>query len=165
MDETVLKPLLIWQNEGDKRILLVTPGIKKKILDCDTKGLLNKINMGAKFLAKNKDTLMDNICPYRICQDGISSGFPYFKKRKIMCSANDLIFFLSKASYRYDEIPNQQLKSDLLELGSGALVLYCSHDGNIQELDHLVCLNFKASITIMASKELIESFKIRYLSV
>jgi hypothetical protein len=162
VNEEILKPLLVWQNEGDKRILLVTPGIKK-VLDCDTKGNVNKINMGAKILEKNKDSLMENACPYRICQDGISTAFNAITKRKLKVTAKDFTFFLDKPSYRYDEVPNPELRKELLAIGQGAILLYCSNDGNMKELDMLACLNFKASISVMASKELIESFKIRYL--
>ena len=118
--------------------------------------------MGTKFLARNKDTLMDNVCPYRICQDGILSMFPYMTKRKIKCTANDFKFFLSKTSFKHDEILNSGLKEEIKNLNQGGLVLFSEKDENIQDLDCLVCLNFKESISIMASKELLESFKIRY---
>ena len=39
IDESKLKPLTIQLNEGDKNVYLITPGIKK-LLDCDTKGMI-----------------------------------------------------------------------------------------------------------------------------
>ena len=119
--------------------------------------------MGTKFLARNKDRLMENICPYRICQDGILSMFPYMTKRKIKCNAEDFKFFLSETNFKYDKILNAALKEEIKNMGQGSLVIYSEKNDNIQDLDCLVCLNFKASISIMASKELLESFKIRYL--
>jgi len=160
-NEEVVKPLLIWQKEGDKRVLLVTEGVTK-LLKHDTKGVVNKINMGTKLLERNKEQFMDNICPYRVCQDGVLTVLPYMTKRKIKCPAIDFKFFITKSSHKYSEIPNEELREEIEALGQGACVLYAEKDGDIQTLDCLACLNFKTSITIMASKELIESFKIRY---
>jgi len=162
IDEEIIKPLMIWQNEGDRKILLVTPGIKR-LLNYDRKGGITKVNMGTKFLARNKDAFMDNLCPYRICQDALLSVLPYMKNRKIKVSAEDFKFFVGKPNCKYSDIPNPVAREAILQAGMGALALYCEKEENIQDLDCMACLNFKGSITIMASKELIESFRIRYL--
>ena len=43
INEEVIKPLLICQHQGDKKVLLITPGVKK-LLDCDNKGEFNFIS-------------------------------------------------------------------------------------------------------------------------
>lgn len=119
--------------------------------------------MGVKAFSKNKDNFLDNKCPYRLCQDAILSLFPFMTKRKVKCSAEEFKFLFQGQSIKYEDIPNENFRKEIKEAGQGAIVIYVEKDGQIQDLDCLVCLNHAASITPMASKEVVSSFKVRYL--
>ena len=119
--------------------------------------------MGAKAFSRNRDAFLDNKFPFRICQDAIQSLFPFMTKRKVQCSAADFIFFIQNPSIKYENIPNPELRKQIQDIGHGSFVLYCEKDGVIQDRDIIVCLNHANSVTPMVSKELVSSFKLRYL--
>ena len=119
--------------------------------------------MGVKVFSKNKDNFLENKCPYRLCQDAILSLFPFMTKRKVKCSVEEFKFLFQGQSIKFEDIPNEALRNEIREAGPGSLVVYTEKDGPIQDLDCLVCLNHAASITPMASKEVVSSFKARYL--
>jgi len=84
-------------------------------------------------------------------------------KRKIKCSADEFKFFIENNNVKYQDIPNEELRKQIQAAGQGSLVLYCENEGVVQDQDYIVCLTHAASITPMASKELVNSYKIRYL--
>jgi len=158
-----LRELFIQQTHGEKKVLLISPGIRK-VLDLDkSKGLVIKLNAGVKAFSKNKDAFKEFNCVYRLCQDAISSIFPLMSKRKIKCSAEEFKFFIENNNVKYQDIPNEELRNQIQAAGQGSLVLYCENEGVVQDRDYIVCLTHAASITPMASKELVNSYKIRYL--
>ena len=147
---------------GPKKILLISEAIRK-ILDFDTKQVLNKINLGVKAFARNKEGFSKNFCRYRICQDSIVALFPFISKRKIKCQLADFKFILEKKNLRHDEIKNEELRQELKDMNEGSVVLYLEggKDAKMAK-DVLVCQNFTKTITIMCSKELYGSFYIKY---
>ena len=180
IEENKLRSLTIQNNEGDKNVYLISPGIRR-LLDCDTKGetiafniniaklyknllgLVKKLNMGVKLFVRNKDSLKDNSFPYRICQDAVSAVFPYIGKRKIKVSGATFKEIVKKRNMRFADIKDTELREGLDKIESGALVLYAENDGNIQDRDCVVGLKFRASLSLMISKELGESLVIKYL--
>lgn len=122
--------------------------------------------MGVKAFSRNKASFKEFSCDYRICQDATLSLFPFMSsKRKIKCTAEEFKFFIQSPSIKYEEIENEELRKKIQGTGQGAVVLYAEKDGPIQDLDVLACLTHATSITPMASRELINSFKLRYTDV
>ena len=121
--------------------------------------------MGVKAFSRNKASFKEHNCVYRICQDATLSLFPFMKGRKIKCTAEEFKFFVQSPSIKYEEIENPELRKQIQGTGQGAIVLYAEKDGPIQDLDVLACLTHATSITPMASRELINSFKLRYFDV
>lgn len=121
--------------------------------------------MGAKALFKNRDVFLDNQYPYRLCQDAIQTLFPFFTKRKIRCSVSDFMYMVEKLNVRFNELPSDELKQRVKEEGQGCFVLYAEKEGPIQETDCLVCLCHGASVSVMVSRELVQSLKLRYNNV
>jgi len=154
--------LIYMMESGPKKILLISEAIRK-ILDFDTKQVLNKINLGVKAFARNKEGFSKNFCRYRICQDSIVALFPFISKRKIKCQLADFKFILEKKNLRHDEIKNEELRQELKDMNEGSVVLYLEggKDAKMAK-DVLVCQNFTKTITIMCSKELYGSFYIKY---
>lgn len=121
--------------------------------------LLNKINLGSKIFVKNKDGFTDNVCPFRVCQDSINIVFPFMSKRKVLVELEDFKFILQKKNLKHEELANQNLITELKELGQGSMVLIYEKNG-ISDL--LVCQNFSKTLSIMCSKELYGSFQLKY---
>lgn len=147
---------------GPKKISLISEAIRK-ILDYDTKQVLNKINLGSKAFVRNKEGFSNNYCKYRICQDSIVALFPFVNKRKIVCNLEDFKFILLKKNLRHNEIQNESFRKVLMETPEGSLILYMEGEkGSKLPKDILVCQNFTKTLTIMCSKELYGSFTIKY---
>jgi hypothetical protein len=170
----ITNELLIQQNEGEKKVSYISPGIRK-ILRMDQSGCkfywlyfniveVVKLNMGVKAFSKNRDVFLGNKFPYRICQDAISTFFPFMTKKKVKCSAEDFVFFFQNPSIKYEDIPNEKLREEIKSQGFGSMVLYTENDGPIKAMDHIVCLNHANSVTPMLAKELVSSFKLRYMN-
>lgn len=127
------------------------------------KGLVKKLNMGVKLFVRNKESLKDNSFPYRICQDAIFTAFPYITKRKIKVSGETFKEIIKKRNVKFSDIKDTDLQENLSKIDSGALVLYTQNEGNIKDFDCVVGLKFKASLSLMISRELGESLMIRYI--
>ncbi len=154
--------LIYLVESGPKKILLISEGIRK-ILEYDSKQVLNKVNLGSKAFARNKEGFSKNFCRYRICQDSIGALFPFISKRKLACSLEDFKFILSKKNFRHEEVPNENLRKCLKEIPEGSFVLYMEgKKGDKMPMDILVCQNFTKTVSIMCSKELYGSFYIKY---
>ena len=149
-------------DSGPKKILLISEGIRK-ILEYDSKQVLNKVNLGSKAFARNKEGFSKNFCRYRICQDSIVALFPFISKRKLACGLEDFKFILSKKNFKHDDVPNENLRKNLKEIPEGSFVLYMEGEKSDKKpRDILVCQNFTKTVSIMCSKELYGSFYIKY---
>lgn len=114
---------------------------------------------------KNREQFLENKHPFRLCQDSLSSLLPYISKRKIQCSAKDLLYMIDKMNVVLADLPSEDLRQKIKEDGKGSFILYCENDGPIKERESLSCLCHGNSVTVMVSVELIESLKLRYLDV
>ena len=121
--------------------------------------------MGARAMARNREVFLENKYPYRLCQDAVSALFPYITKRKIKCTAHDLLFMIDKMSLRYHELPSEDLKKEINEAGAGCVILYSENDGPIKDTEKIICLCHGASITVMVARELVQSLKLRYMDL
>jgi len=119
--------------------------------------------MGVKAFHRNREVFLNNECRYRLCQDAISALFPYITKRKIKCSASDLIYMIKKQNVKSIDLPSDELKKEIEQLGKGSFLLYSENDAPIQAMECLTCLCHGPSVSVMASAELIESLKLRYI--
>ena len=121
--------------------------------------------MGAKAFFRNREVFLEDKYPYRLCQDAMLSLFPYITKRKIKCSASDLLAVVHKQNLVFGDLPSDELRQRVKEEGAGCFVLYAENDPPIKDAEYLVCLCHGASISLMVSSELIESLKLRYLDL
>ena len=120
--------------------------------------------MGSKAFEKNRDTFAQSACNYRVCQDSILALLPFMKKRKILCSLDSFKRFIFYQSVKHDTIEDSSIKQMLQNLPIGPFVVIYENNMNGKKIiDALCCHNFKNSVTVMCSKELIESYKIRYI--
>eukprot|EP01015_Nassula_variabilis_P008063 TRINITY_DN1631_c0_g1_i8.p1 TRINITY_DN1631_c0_g1~~TRINITY_DN1631_c0_g1_i8.p1 ORF type:complete len:228 (-),score=34.22 TRINITY_DN1631_c0_g1_i8:113-796(-) len=160
------KNLLMQPKGTDRKVLLISPAIQQMIR-ADTKNLINKINVGSKAFAKNKEKFADNSCALRICQDSIMTIINYITKRKVYCTVQDLQSFIYSHNIKHEEIENPALQEEVREQGQGSFILCVVKEKgeNMQQqkiMDCIVCQGFKTSVCIMCSKEDLHSFRIRY---
>ena len=68
-----------------------------------------------------------------------------------------------RPSMKYEDVPNEELRKAIKEQGLGSLIIYTEGDFPILQREVMVCLNHPVSITPMVSKELVSSFRLRYI--
>lgn len=127
--------------------------------------MLKILNVGAKLFKKNRDTLRETDSPYRISQSAVKSAFPFLTKRKIKVSASAFKELIKKRNVTFDNLEDRQLLRSLEEISEGPVLLFSHDDGDIMDLDCIVAFKYKASIKVLVSDELLESFSIRYLEL
>lgn len=121
--------------------------------------------MGVKAFHRNREVFLNNECRYRMCQDSVSALFPFITKRKVPCSASDLIYMINNQNVKSINLPSEDLKKKVDQVGKGCFLLFCENDFPIQNMECLVCLSHGPSVSVMTSAELIESLKLRYLDI
>ena len=134
------------------RIVLVSPAIRH-LLEEDAAQNFKAINSGVRVFEKCNFMSNDRGCTYRLMQEGVELIAPYVsEKRKRAVSVEDLTIITAKKSVRIEELTDTELKSCLLSLSYGSVILTCKIPDS-EEVITAVCERGEHFIQLFVDKE------------
>ena len=161
-----------------KKINFVSKGVTD-LLKLDKNQKLFVQNAGVKLFKANKqkDENAVNFCLYRVCQDGLMYLLPFMHKRIFFVNEIFFVDILKKKEIIHDDIPDEELKKNLKEIGSGCVVLVnvknkqsdnqkegLNYDNYIKNnfIGAICCHNANTRLTTMINKEHQHIFELKY---
>lgn len=118
---------LVTHSKIQKRINFVSKGVFQ-LLKSDSRNQIKIMAVGVKLFSINKKTV-DSIgqeqCLYRVCQDGLSYVIPFMRKRVYFCGRRLFTDLIKAVDIKHTDFgeDNEDLKNLLQNISTGCVVL------------------------------------------